>query len=79
MATLLKKTVTRELDRPGPQGRKLLVSLEPGDIISMREKGRHMSYSGSLERVYYMLVRIHADELMRQQKQEKMMKKEGLA
>lgn len=41
MAIELKKQVARKTCRPyGHRGKKLMVSLEPGDIIRLRELGR---------------------------------------
>ena len=78
MATRLLKKVTRELDRP-VNGATLMVSLEPGNIISMREKGRRMTYTGSLERIYMVLARWHADKAMEEKQHQKKMKRMGFA
>lgn len=50
MATKLLKPITRELvytDR----GRTIIVTLEPGDIITYRFKGKKTKYSVSLHKV----------------------------
>jgi hypothetical protein len=78
MATKLLKKVVRELDRP-VSGRTLMVALEPGNIISMREKGRRLNYIGSLERVYMVLARWHADKEIEERNKQKKLKKMGLA
>lgn len=78
MATKLLKKVVRELDRP-VNGRTLMVALEPGNIISMREKGRQLTYVGSLERIYMVLARWHADKVVEERNKQKQLKKMGLA
>jgi len=66
MATLLKKPVTREVRNwcrkglfglGGSGGRALIVSLEPGPVISFREKGCKKRYDIDIERVFNLAVR----------------------
>lgn len=50
MATKLTKPIERELlytDR----GRTVIISLEPGDLITFRQKGKRTRYSVSLHKV----------------------------
>ena len=61
MATLLNRPVRRELILP-LRGKTLIVELEPGDIISFREKGRRTRYSVSLHRVYYLALMAKIEE-----------------
>ena len=75
MATMLKKKVVRKCERSFHKGRQLVVMLEPGDILSMREAGRRTVYSAPLERVFYMLARWYADDEIRRKKEEKKMAK----
>ena len=53
MATLLMKPVSRETlavtDHPG---RKIIVTLEPGDELLFRAKGKRMTYSVPLQACY---------------------------
>ena len=53
MATLLMKPISRETlavtDYPG---RKIIVTLEPGDTISFRAKGKRTSYEVPLQACY---------------------------
>jgi hypothetical protein len=53
MATLLTKPVSRETlavtDHPG---RKIIVTLEPGDMISFRAKGKRTTYEVPLAACY---------------------------
>jgi hypothetical protein len=46
--TPLKHRVTRETIDEAWQGRKLVVSLTPGDIIEVREKGRRKTFAAPL-------------------------------
>jgi hypothetical protein len=66
MATKLNKKITREVENwchkgvfglGGASSRSLLVSLEPGNIISFREKGTRTSYDIDIETVYNMAVK----------------------
>jgi len=53
MATLLIKDVSREtLAVEDMHGRKMVVTLEPGDMIRFRAKGKRMSYSVPLQACY---------------------------
>ena len=54
--TILKKTVRRKCAKPF--GRySLIVQLEPGDILSMRESHSRKWYSVSLEGLYIQMVK----------------------
>ena len=66
MATVLKKTVVREIKDwkrhglfglGGSGGRNLVLTLEPGNIISFREKGLRKRYDVDIESVFNMAVR----------------------
>ena len=50
MATILTKPVSRQLIRPDRYG-VVVVTLEPGDLISFRNKGKKTSYTVSLHNV----------------------------
>ena len=78
MATMLNKTVVRKCAKPFGK-RHLLVSLEVGDMISMRESGMRQSYTTTLEKLYYQMVRWGVEEGRREKAKEKQMKKMGLA
>lgn len=71
MATALKKQVVRKCERSFHKGRQLIVMLEPGDILGMREAGRRTTYRAPLEKVYYVLARWFADEEIRRKREEK--------
>jgi hypothetical protein len=76
MATPLKRRVVRKCERPTKHnGKRLVVILEPGDVIGMREEGRRITYRGSLERVYWMLAKWHADEMIRAKREAKKQRK----
>lgn len=66
MATALNKSVVREVSDwqkrglfgcGGGKNRSLLVSLEPGNIISFREKGLRKRYDIDIESVFNLAVR----------------------
>jgi len=48
MATILTKPIRRQLAARDRYGRHRIVELEPGDMISFRQKGRRQRYSCSL-------------------------------
>jgi len=54
----LKKTITRKTCRPA-EGirRRLVVSLEPGDILAIRELGRQKVYRASLAKIAWMMIK----------------------
>ena len=54
--TGLKKTVTRKCDKPIGKY-NLIVQLEPGDMISMRESHSRKWYTVSLHGLFYDLVK----------------------
>ena len=80
MATSLNKTVTRKCTKPFGNGKRhLIVSLEAGDMISMRESGLRQVYTTTLEKLYYQLVRWDIEEGRREKSKEKQLIKLGLA
>lgn len=61
--TVLRKTVRRRTDRPyDHRGKRIMVSLEPGDIITMREERSRKSFSASIARVFRQLMIWAVDE-----------------
>ena len=57
MSTTLRKAITRvTVECYNWQGRPLVVSLLPGDVLSMREKGSRKNFVAPLSRVYQQLV-----------------------
>lgn len=74
MATQLNKTkstkngglkacnVTRELATTDAKGNRLIVTLEMGDYITFRSKGKRRSYSMSLANVYYITIMASIDK-----------------
>ena len=53
MATILMKRLSREtLAVTDQHGRKMIVTLEPGDSISFRAKGKRTSYDVPLQACY---------------------------
>ena len=55
--TILKKTVVRKCAKPLSNKRYLIVQLEPGDILSLRESHGRKCYDVSLEGLFYQMVR----------------------
>lgn len=54
----LRRTVTRRCADPyNHRGRKLVVSLEPGDVISFREERGRTRFSAPLAKVFQQIVR----------------------
>lgn len=52
MATKLIKEISRELLATTPRGATLIATLEPGGLITFREKGRRFRYTVSLHGCY---------------------------
>lgn len=56
--TGLRKKVTRVTVSPDPWTRRLIaVTLEPGDVLSFREKGRRRIYSAPIAKVFAAVVK----------------------
>lgn len=62
MATKLLKPVKRELFSTSRKGRTLIVSLEPGDMISFREKGLKKSFNCYIGHCYVLAQIMQADQ-----------------
>jgi hypothetical protein len=58
----IKKVVKRRTCREYNCGRKLVVMLEPGDILAMREAGRKYVYRAGLGRIFVQLARWYVAE-----------------
>lgn len=56
MATLLLKTIKRQLLAPDRRGRALIVEIEPGDMVSFRQKGKRTRYTISLHSCYQLAI-----------------------
>jgi hypothetical protein len=60
MATRLLKNVTREcLAATDTKGRTLMITLEPGDEVNVRAKGKRYSYTVSIQAIYYLALINH--------------------
>ena len=58
MPTDLRKTVMRRCCEPHDhRGKRLIVALEPGDVISFREERSHNYFSAPLATVFRQVVR----------------------
>jgi hypothetical protein len=60
-------------------GKRLIVSLEPGDTITMRVEGKQLRYTGSIGFVFIQLARLYGEEQAKKAKLERQAKREGLA
>ena len=82
MATLLTKDIVRECLAATTSefpGRKLIVTLEAGDMVSFRAKGKRYKYSVPLQAVYNMaLIYTHNEIHKEKVKEWKLKKKMGL-
>ena len=58
--TKLDKNISRETTRPAEAGRPLIVTLEPGDIISFRLKGTRQVVKTTLMACYHMALKAEA-------------------
>lgn len=64
MTTELKKTVTRRCCEPhNHRGKRLVVSLEPGDVICFREERSRHYFSAPLSKVYHQIVRWNIESI----------------
>lgn len=86
MATMLKKTVVREIKEwkhrgifgmGGSGGRNLIMSIEPGNVVSFREKGLRRRYDVDIESVFNMAVRRTILKEEEEKKKAKKAKREG--
>ena len=60
MATKLVKSVTREcLAATDSKGRTLMITLEAGDEIKLRAKGKRYAYTVPIQAVYYLALINH--------------------
>jgi len=59
----INKVIRRRTCKPAgaPINRKLVVMLEPGDVLAIREAGRRRVYRGALEKIYWVLVKWQVD------------------
>jgi len=70
--TDLMRVVKRRTCRPAELvRRRLVVMLEPGDTLAMREHGRRTVYRESLERIYKTMVQWDVDEKRAKKRAEK--------
>jgi len=64
MPTDLRKTVVRRCAEPHDyRGKRLIVALEPGDVISMREERSKKHFSAPLSKVFRQIVRWNIESI----------------
>jgi hypothetical protein len=56
------RRVTREVYGSGRKARRLVVALEPGDLITLREHGRRVRLTARLHDVFWWMLRTAADK-----------------
>jgi hypothetical protein len=61
MATKLRKTVVREVEDYDGRGHSLMVSLQPGGVLSFREKGTRKSFDLTVGAAYVAAVKRTVD------------------
>ena len=66
--TKLKRPVSRETMHTAEQGRPIIVTLEPGDMISFRQKGRRKSWRTTIGHCFWRAVRAEGVEQQRTNK-----------
>jgi hypothetical protein len=64
--TSLRKTIKRECLRTSEQGRPIIVALEPGDVIALKQKGRRRWYRLPLSAVFWAALKAEAREMAKQ-------------
>jgi len=76
--TPLNRLVIRKTLRPETKSgnRQLVVILEPGDIIGMKELGRRTVYRAKIEQVFWFLAKRHAAEVAKQKALERKMRRQ---
>ena len=77
--TKLTKKLKRECVRQKHGGRELVITLLPGDVIEVREKGRVKGYTMSALGVYFAGARAEADRNLREKRKQRKLKRAGLA
>lgn len=72
----LARVVSRRTTRPArlAHGKRLVVTLLPGDIIQIRPERSRTAYEGSLEDIYRYLAQQAADRLRLERKKERVQK-----
>jgi len=69
--------IERRTMGPYHNGRRLIVSLEPGDIITMRVEGKRLRYTASLGFVFIQLARLYGEEQAKRRPRNARQRKQG--
>jgi len=67
-------TLNRKLQRETGatyRGRKIIIQIEPPGIIRVKEKGRRQWYETTVEAVFSLAAKQHAEWILRQRKEKK--------
>jgi len=73
----IKKVVKRRTCREYNCSRKLIVMLEPGDILAMREAGRKYVYRAGLGKIFVQMARWYVAEQAELARQKRKERKKG--
>ena len=68
--TTLKRKVKR-LTAAAYRGRNVIIQLEPPSIIRVKEKGRRTWYETTVEAVFSMAGKAHADRIRKERKEKR--------
>lgn len=72
--TELQKTIHRRTARTfAHYDKRIVVSLEPGDVLAMRLEGERTTFRAPLANVYRVLAGWHADEAVARRREDKRM------
>ena len=75
--TDLTRPVHRKSRKEFRNRRRLVVSLLPGDLISIREERRRKGFTGTLEGVYVFLARLEAEQIIAEKRKKRLIARKG--
>lgn len=61
--TILERKLRREVPEALAQGRPIIIELQPGGVIGLRQKGRRTVYYCTVSQVYSMAAKIYASQI----------------
>ena len=68
--TILRKPVKRETAATY-RGRNIIIQLEPPSIVRLREKGRRVWYETTVQSIFSLAAKQHAERLQRERLEKK--------
>jgi hypothetical protein len=78
MTSLDKRVVRRAREALRHYNKRIVVLLEPGDVIGMRLERSRTVYRAEIKAVYYQLAKWHAEAELARKRKEKQTKRKGL-